>query len=144
MFVSKRLKQLILILLLAMVSVHVKAEQSYEALYQKIEAAGMFDKIRMNMIFSCYINRRQAPKQISLETLKSLYPDRAAACSCLETELGKIDNRAIFNDSLKASNLKKSIVAAKKNNDQKKLEELRSQKQAFKPFLSVIVKRCGL
>ncbi len=128
--------------LLVLQTYNVYAE---DAMFDKMESGGMFDKIRINFVASCY-TRGAVPltKKIELAKLKAQYPVRVKGCSCLEEELTKVSNKTIFDDTRLSYQLYQEKLKAMKNNDQAKLKALAEKSESFKPFMSLIVEKCGL
>lgn len=112
--------------------------------YNEMEAKGIFGKIKFNMIVSCYTKKKSTSDPINLVDLKKQYPDRVAACTCFEEELVKTSNRQIYNDSRKAYQLSQAKAKATQDNDTVRLIQLSEEEKKFRPFMAVIVEKCGL
>ena len=114
-------------------------------MFNKMESSKTFDKIRMNFVASCYVKGNPTPtKNIDLDTLKTQNPHRVEACTCFENELSKVPNRTIFDDSKRAYQFYQEKSLAMKNNDTEQLKKLAEQEKAYKPFMTVVIKKCGL
>lgn len=116
-----------------------------DAMFDKMESSGMFDKIRISFVASCYTRGAVPPTQkIELAKIKAQYPDRVKGCSCLEEELTKVPNKTIFDDTRQSYQLYQEKLKAMKDNNQAELKALMKKSESFKPFMSLIVEKCGL
>ena len=115
-----------------------------DEMFNKMEAGGAFEKIRANMVASCYIRKDPVPPKIDIKSLQAQFPDRVTACTCFEKELKQVSNKTIFDDSRRAYQLHKAKVAAMQANDSIKLKEATEQQNAFKPFMSRITEKCSI
>ena len=115
-----------------------------DEMFKQMEAGGAFEKIRANMLASCYIRNDAVPQKIDTESLKKYFPHRVEECSCFAEELSHIQNKTIFSDSRYAYQLQQAQLAAMQNNDQEKLKQLAVQQRQFKPFMLLITEKCGL
>lgn len=113
-------------------------------MFNKMEAGGAFEKIRNNMIASCYIRNDTVPQKIDIESLKASFPNRVADCSCFEKELGKIGNKTIFDDSRYAYQLQMDKREAMKANDKVRVKEIVGKEKNFTPFMMTITNKCNL
>lgn len=116
-----------------------------DAQFRQMEEKKVFEKIRTKMIMSCYTQGKTPQVSITtLEQLKSLYPQRAQSCACFQAALARVSNRTIYEDSKHSYQLYVRKKDALKLNNTALLKEVEAQINAFEPFMSKIIKKCGL
>jgi len=113
--------------------------------FRQMEEKKIFDKIRTKMIVGCYTQGKKLQSQVtSLEQMKTMFPQRVRACSCFQSALSRVSNRTIYEDSKHSYQLYMHKKDALKLNDKIRLKEVEAQIRAFEPFMSKIIKQCGL
>ncbi len=113
--------------------------------FSQMEQKKVFDKIRTKMIVGCYTQGKQLQSPItSLEQLQTLFPQRVRACSCFQSALSRVSNRTIYEDSKHSYQLYLQKKDALKLKDKARLKAVEAQIRSFEPFMSKIIKQCGL
>ena len=138
--VIKKINYIVLLACLLVMQFAVASDE----MFNKMEAGGAFEKIRANMIASCYIRKDEVPPKIDIKSLQSYFPDRVTGCNCFEKELKQVSNRKIFDDSRRAYQLHKAKVMAMQSNDPAKIKEATEKQNNFKPFMSIITEKCSI
>ncbi len=139
------MKKIILVIVFALAGLTVITVSASDQQFRQMEEKKIFDKIRTKMIIGCYTQGKKLQSQVnSLEQLKALYPRRTQVCACFQAALVRVPDRTIYEDSKHSSQLYARKKEALKLHDKARLKEVEVQIQAFEPFLTKIIRKCGL